>query len=141
MVAARLSLDTIEIASPCSVSWEQMHGTERVRYCPERQLQVYNLSDMSREEVERFLQETVGNERTCPRFYRRADGTILPEDCLGGPRAARRLTAAMMFKVAVFLGVACCGFALLFGLMAIEAASSPPPLPPASELPMWGTDW
>ena len=65
-------LERIKIASPCKANWEQMAGDERVRHCAECNLDVYNLSAMTRREVEHLVQEREG--RLCARFYRRADG-------------------------------------------------------------------
>lgn len=100
----RKSLDDVKIASPCSASWEEMDGTERVRYCEDCELHVYNLSAMSREEAEILINQNEG--RICKRLYRRKDGTILTQDCPVGLRAVRRrigivvgLTAATMLYI------------------------------------------
>src|ERR1039457_6631964 len=49
---------------------------------------VYNLSAMTRRQAEALLRETEG--RLCARLYRRADGTILTENCPAGLRAISR---------------------------------------------------
>ncbi len=82
------SLDLIQVASPCHVSWEAMTGDERKRFCRQCNLHVYNLSDMPREEAEAFISKAEG--RTCVRFYRREDGTVLTRDCPVGLRALRQ---------------------------------------------------
>jgi hypothetical protein len=82
------SLDLIHVASPCPVSWESMTGDERKRFCRQCNLHVYNLSDMPREEAEAFISKAEG--RTCVRFYRREDGTVLTRDCPVGLRALRQ---------------------------------------------------
>jgi len=76
----------IRIAAPCSARWDLMQGDERVRYCTECKLKVYNFSEMTSSEVEQLIAETEG--RLCARFYRRADGTMLTRDCPNGFRAA-----------------------------------------------------
>lgn len=81
-------LDQIRIASPCPVSWEQMPGDNRVRFCGECQLNVYDLGELSRTEAEELLSTTEG--RLCGRLYRRTDGTLITKDCPVGLRAARR---------------------------------------------------
>jgi hypothetical protein len=95
--ASRTSLDLIQIASPCPASWESMKGDARVRFCGECRLNVYNLSEMSRGEAETFVSQREG--RTCVRFFRREDGTVLTKDCPVGLRALRqrfvRATAAL----------------------------------------------
>jgi len=77
-------LDQIKIASPCSADWEQMEGTDRVRFCAECKKNVFNLSAMTRRDAEALLQETNGD--ICTRLYRRADGKVLTEDCPVGLR-------------------------------------------------------
>jgi Carboxypeptidase regulatory-like domain len=84
----KTTLDNIRVASPCLASWEKMTGDDRVRYCQECKLDVYNLSDMNRAEAEHLISSREG--RLCVRFYRRADGTILTRDC---PKGLRALTA------------------------------------------------
>src|SRR5262249_7674094 len=80
--------DGIQIASPCHANWEQMAGSERVRFCERCMLHVYNLSAMTREEAEELVRQREG--RLCVRFYQRNDGTALTQDCPVGWRAARR---------------------------------------------------
>jgi hypothetical protein len=76
----------IRIASPRSADWNRMTGDERIRYCPECKLNVYNFSEMSDAEIERILARRDG--RLCARFYRRSDGTMLTRNCPVGFRAA-----------------------------------------------------
>jgi hypothetical protein len=85
-------LDRISIASPCTADWASMTGDERVRFCSECRLNVYNLSAMSREDAAALIVEREGC--LCVRFYRRADGTVLTQDCPVGLRALRRKAAA-----------------------------------------------
>lgn len=99
-------LDHVKIASPCSADWNEMHGDARKRFCSACQLNVYNLSAMTRREAENLLMNSEG--RLCVRFYRRADGTILTENCPVGwarirQRVSRIATAAFSL-VAGFLG-------------------------------------
>ncbi len=77
-----------KVASPCSADWEGMIGDARRRFCGQCELNVYNLSEMSRREAEDLINRTEG--RLCVRFYRRADGTVLTKDCPIGLRAIRR---------------------------------------------------
>jgi hypothetical protein len=105
-------LGRLRVASPCPASWEAMEGDERVRFCRQCELHVYDLSAMTRAEAESLVARTEG--RLCARFYRRADGTVLTSDCPRGLAAARR-------RVARAAGAA---FASLLGLFA--AASGKP---------------
>jgi prepilin-type processing-associated H-X9-DG protein len=97
-------LNGLRIASPCDASWEQMEGDDLVRFCRHCQLNVYNLSGMSRREAAAFLREAEG--RLCVRFYRRADGTLLTDNCPVGWRAARRRLLEGIGSAAGALGLA-----------------------------------
>ena len=107
-------LNNIRIASPCSADWNAMFGTDRKRFCGDCKLNVYNLSDMSRDEAERLILNSEG--RLCVRFFRRADGTILTKNCPVGwaavkQRASRVATAAFSMIAGLFTGLL--GFNLL----------------------------
>jgi hypothetical protein len=87
-----------------------MSGNNRVRFCDQCSLHVYNLSAMTRRDAERLVMNTEG--RLCVRFYRRADGTILTQNCPQGLRALKQhvsrvlsatLTAALSFCASVGL--------------------------------------
>lgn len=82
------TLELIQIASPCAASWEDMQGDNRVRFCGHCRLNVYHLSEMTREEAEKLVHEREG--RLCVRFFRRHDGTVLTRDCPVGLRAVRQ---------------------------------------------------
>jgi hypothetical protein len=84
-------LDDIRVAAPCSADWAKMTGDERVRACGDCNKNVYNLSDMTREEAEALILEKEG--RLCVRYYRRTDGTILFGDCAIGVKRRRRRRA------------------------------------------------
>src|SRR6267378_5000201 len=83
----RSNLDRLRIATPCPISWEQMTGDNRVRFCDHCKLNVYNISELSRLEAESLIASTEG--RLCARLFRRADGTVLTKDCPVGLRALR----------------------------------------------------
>ena len=97
-------LDRISVAAPCHADWESMSGTDRVRHCGQCDKNVYNISAISRQEAEDLIRENEG--RLCVRFYRRADGTVLTQNCPVGLRAiGRRISrvagAAMSAAAAV----------------------------------------
>lgn len=92
------SLDNIRIASPCPASWEKMSGNDKVRFCDQCQLNVFDISRMTRAEAESFIATTEG--RICARLFRRPDGKILTKDCPVGLRAVRR-------RIAKAAGAAC----------------------------------
>jgi hypothetical protein len=79
-----------------------MVGDERVRHCAECNLNVYNLSAMTERQVQELIEDNRG-KRQCTRFYRRADGTILTQDCPWSVRAltrkVSRLAAALLTAI------------------------------------------
>jgi hypothetical protein len=81
-------LDNVRVASPCNADWDQMVGNERKRFCGQCNLNVYNLSSMSKAEAEQLIDGTEG--RLCVRYFKRVDGSILTRDCPVGLRAFRR---------------------------------------------------
>jgi TonB family protein len=80
-------LSKVKVAAPCSVEWRFMYGNDRVRFCNQCQLNVYNLSAMTKAEAEGLIRNTEG--RLCIKFYRRADGTILTQNCPVGLQSLR----------------------------------------------------
>lgn len=93
-------LDSLRIASPCPASWDQMVGDDITRHCAQCDLDVHNISAMSRADAEAFLQTRKNASRTCVRFFRRTDGTILTQDCPVGLALWRRRVAAGVSRVA-----------------------------------------
>ncbi len=96
-------LENLKIAKPCPANWDAMTGDERVRFCGQCKLHVYNLSGMTRDQAEDLLTKREGS--ICVRLYQRADGTVLTQDCPVGLAAIRRrvatLTASLFALVAV----------------------------------------
>src|SRR2546423_14529711 len=100
-------LEHVRVAAPCPASWERMAGDERVRFCNQCNLHVYNLSGMTRGEAETLVTNAEG--RLCVRFYRRTDGSILTSNCPVGLRAikqrvSRTLGAALSAILSFFAG-------------------------------------
>lgn len=83
-----ISLENISIAAPCNANWNEMSGNDQVRFCGQCKLNVYNLSGMSREAAESLVQEKQG--QLCVRFFQRADGTLLTQNCPVGLRVLHR---------------------------------------------------
>jgi hypothetical protein len=81
-------LDQITIASPCHADWQAMTGTDQVRFCGDCNMNVYNLSDMSRASAEALVKTHEG--RLCVRFYQRPDGTLITQDCPVGVTVLRQ---------------------------------------------------
>lgn len=91
MTGKPLNIDRLRIATPCPMSWEQMAGDDRVRFCDHCQLNVYNISELTQIEAEALVASIEG--RLCARLFRRTDGTVLTKDCPVGLRALRRRVA------------------------------------------------
>jgi hypothetical protein len=87
-------LANIRVASPCTADWAKMTGDERTRHCGDCNKNVYNLSQMTRDEAEALILAKEG--RLCVRYFQRKDGTILLKDCTVGVANGRkrRLIAA-----------------------------------------------
>ncbi len=132
-------LERVKVAAPCPADWEKMVGDERMRYCGQCSLHVYNLSGMTRREAEALVTSTEG--RLCVRFYRRPDGTILTRNCPVGLNALKRraahaatatLTAVLGFFAALGLNF---GVERTFSPELMEASAVPAPqMPPLNPL-------
>lgn len=102
-----VTLRRMRVASPCPARWEEMIGDDRTRHCSECNLNVYNFSAMTEREIKRVVSANSG--RLCARFYRRADGTMLTQDCPRGLRAVgRRISRITAAAVSALMSV---GFA------------------------------
>jgi hypothetical protein len=89
MARKRKPLHELQMASPCSADWDEMKGNERVRRCRQCWLNVYRVSDLTRQEAEEVVSAYEGH--ACPSsLYRRQDGTVLIHDCPKGMAAARK---------------------------------------------------
>jgi hypothetical protein len=86
-------LDNVQIASPCTASWDEMKGDDRVRFCGHCDKNVFNLSAMTRDEAEALILAT--GSKLCVRIFRRPDGTVLTQDCPVGVRRKRRKQLAV----------------------------------------------
>jgi len=92
-------LNRIRVASPCPANWEEMSGSDRVRFCRSCNLHVYDISRMSRRAAVRLIASTEG--RLCIRMHRRADGTVMSRDCPVGLRSIRRRVTRLATAAAV----------------------------------------
>ena len=100
----KLDINSLRIASPCSVGWKNMTGDERTRHCDLCSLNVYNISELTVTEVENLIRAREG--RLCIRMYRRTDGTVLTRDCPVGLRAVqKRVTRFAGAALAAVLGL------------------------------------
>jgi hypothetical protein len=124
-------LDDIAIAEPCSASWDDMSGDERVRFCSDCKLHVYNFSAMNRSEAEEMVRTTEG--RLCGRFFRRADGTVLTRDC---PVGLRRAVGLAWARTAALVGILWTGLLGCVGRQTAGDEGQPTPTDPRVEQPV-----
>lgn len=106
-------LNNIKIASPCSADWNRMYGDEKVRFCGDCKLNVYNLSGMSNKDAQDLVQRTEG--RLCVRYFQRTDGSVITQDCPVGWRAVKKrvsnlAAAACTLILGIFGGLFFLGF-------------------------------
>lgn len=107
--ATRISLEQINIPEPCSVPWSDMQGDHRVRHCQHCDKYVYNLSALSRREVEQLLADRLG--QLCVNFCRRRDGTVVTRDFRARPTVAGivlAVAARMVLPSVLSLALAGC---------------------------------
>lgn len=108
-----IKVDEIRVASPCHARWNDMDGDERARFCRQCSKHVFNLSALTRAQIETLVREKEG--KFCGRFHRRADGTMLTADC---PSRLRRVRTRL-----AKLGGAVC--ALVLSLVGCSARRNP----------------
>jgi hypothetical protein len=72
-------LDSITIASPCTVPWDNMQGNDRTRFCTKCSQKVHDISEMTTAEAMQLL--TGAEKLPCLRIHRRADGRVMTADC------------------------------------------------------------
>ncbi len=93
----KFSLDQLRVSSPCEMSWEEMRGNEKARFCDSCQKHVYNFAAMTIEEGFALIEKTEGE--FCGRLTRRSDGTLMTADCPVGLAAkARRFRRRLVYS-------------------------------------------
>lgn len=97
-------LSSLRVAAPCTVSWDSMEGGDRVRHCSQCDKNVYNLTDMTRSEANEFLVLTAHS--ACVNFYKRADGTVIVDNCPVGLRRLRAHYRRVAAAVATVISLA-----------------------------------
>lgn len=93
-------LDSLEIAARCPASWDAMDGDDKVRFCKQCRLNVYNISAMTTEEDEQLLLGRGNENQPCVRFFRREDGTVHTRNCPIGLRRLRGKCVRLWLRVA-----------------------------------------
>jgi len=107
-------LSHVRVAAPCRADWERMRGNERVRFCDQCSMNVYNLSNMTKKDAEALILSTEG--RLCVRYYHRVDGSILTDNCPVGLRALKRRVSGFSRAVVSSVLSFFAGMAVLAGL-------------------------
>lgn len=122
-------LSDLRVAYPCEANWDEMAGNERVRHCSSCRLHVYNLSNLTRQQAQVLIEGAEG--RLCVRFYRRADGRVMTQDCplreqVPVPRNWK--LAALLMSFVFFI----------LGAIALAALTDDSPRRHVTELPVLG---
>ena len=71
-MASKHFLNNATIPSPCSADWDSMIGNDQVRFCEHCNLDVHNLSRMTRNQAQRLVARAKG--RLCVRYHRDPGG-------------------------------------------------------------------
>lgn len=61
-------IDSIEVKSPCSENWNEMKGSEKVRFCGHCAFEVNNISALTRKQAMRLVRESSG--RICVHYIK-----------------------------------------------------------------------
>jgi hypothetical protein len=143
-------LANLRVASPCPAKWSDMVGDERTRFCGGCKKNVHNISALDAAEAEALLAANAGD--LCVRYYQRADGTVMTQDCPDGVRRKRNRKLAVIAAGAFGLTATAFGSAVAFTMgtcpthatmgesesmgspLAIEISTRPSATPPV-ELP------
>ena len=100
-------LDSIAIPDPCTVSWEEMRGDHRTRFCDTCGQNVHDVSSLTRAEAVQLLPG--GETKPCLQIHRRPDGRVMTVDCATRRERAwkwlnrRSVWAAALFAAAAFI--------------------------------------
>ncbi len=95
-----IELPQFEIRKPCHENWDAMTGdgasqADKKRHCAMCEKSVFNLSEMTRAEVNGVLSS---NESVCVRMQKRADGSIVTKQ--SSPGLFSRVSAVLVSVVA-----------------------------------------
>lgn len=66
-MAAKHFLNNVTVSSPCTADWNSMIGNDQVRFCEHCDLDVHNLSQLTRTQAERLVARSKG--RLCVRYH------------------------------------------------------------------------
>lgn len=89
-------LPRLRIASPCTEDWDAMSGDRRARLCSQCDRHVFDLTGLRAADAEALILAHLQLPEArlpCVRLYRRADGTLLTDDCATGPAPRASIAA------------------------------------------------
>lgn len=124
MPTPRLSLNVLQIQTPCDADWHVMSGTATRRHCADCDLHVHDLAALPRRKAEQLLAQSQ-TQRVCARVTRDAQGQIITRDRL---RTARNRFAAAAGLALSVIGLTGCGDRA----DASSSPTGPTPVPPHS---------
>ncbi len=89
-------INSIEVKSPCSEDWNEMRGNGQVRFCSHCNLNVNNLSAMTRKEVLKLVRKSEG--RICVRYVKnpKNNAPLFVNELYQISRRAPRLAVSVM---------------------------------------------
>jgi hypothetical protein len=68
-------LDKIDVKTPCHESWDEMIGSDEVRFCSHCAKNVHDISAMTRQKAEKLVKESNGN--LCVRYVKTPTGKLI----------------------------------------------------------------
>src|SRR5215203_4988417 len=68
-------LDSINVKSPCGENWDEMMGSDAVRFCSHCAKDVHDLSAMTRQRAEKLVKDS--NGKICVRYVKTPQGKLL----------------------------------------------------------------
>ncbi|MGE3466119.1 MAG: carboxypeptidase-like regulatory domain-containing protein, partial [Pyrinomonadaceae bacterium] len=115
-------IDSVEVKTPCTEDWNEMTGTDKVRFCSHCAKHVNNLSEMTRKQATRLVRSSDGN--ICIRY-------------ITDPRTRRPIFADQLLQItrrapSVAAGVMTASIALSTSAYS-QGSSEVPAAPPAIE--------
>lgn len=119
-------LKRVTVGFRCPMDWNEMVGDDRERFCSKCQKSVTDLTQMTCEEAEDFVEREGPLGRACVRLTRDAEGNLVTLGCgsaaVEGKRALKKV--ALGAAVAGSLGLAACSGQApppLMGVMCVRA--------------------
>jgi carboxypeptidase family protein/ankyrin repeat protein len=74
-MAPKHFLNNVTVPSPCTEDWNSMTGNDQIRFCKHCDLDVHNLSQMTRSQAQRLIDRS--NGRLCVRYHHDSAGQPL----------------------------------------------------------------